>query len=121
MLVIQEALRSLGIQPGPGTDATLTTGKPIYVDVTLTGTEFGIAYLAGLEVGRLGADLPARSESGALRVMPLGDRLVLLLYEDTYQYDSAETHTATAVAAEAKLRRDVADFVHRAVKGRALK
>ena len=51
-----------------------------------------------------------------MRISRLGDVSVLLLYDDAYQYDAGETHTVTAVAAERKLGKDVADFITRVVK-----
>ncbi|MBW2522604.1 MAG: hypothetical protein JRI23_00445 [Deltaproteobacteria bacterium] len=115
-LVIQEAIHKHGEKPGPGKDATLRSGDVLHVDVTVTGTIYGVAFVTEREAAQLGSSLPPRRESNELRlVRPEGD-VVLLLYQDRYQYDRADTHAATAVTAEAELSKDIADFVLRVVQ-----
>ena len=116
MLLIQEALQQNGAQPEAGKDVTLPNGKTLHIEATVAGGPYGVAYVTAYEAERLAGGLPARRSADELRIGQFGGSSVLLLYDDGYQYDVADTHTATAIAAEQRLRKDIADFVVRVVK-----
>ena len=116
VLVIQEAVHGNGVKPEAGRDVTLPNGVAMHVDVMVGGTSYGISFLTPQIVERLGSSLTPRRSADEMRISRLGDVSVLLLYDDAYQYDAGETHTVTAVAAERKLGKDVADFITRVVK-----
>jgi hypothetical protein len=116
VLVIQEALQDNGAKPGPAKEVTTAAGKPLRVEATVVGTNYGVAFITEQEAADLGAALPPRRDTDELRLIRPGQDIVLLLYQDRYQYDVADTHSATAVAAENELRKDIGDFVQRVVK-----
>jgi len=116
VLLMQEAIESNGVKPAPGHDVDLGEGKKLHVDLLVGSTGYGIAYVTAYEAEALGKSLPQRRNSEEMRIQPVGDLHVLLLYDDGYQYDAGETHSQTAVAAEGKLKRDVADYMLRVVK-----
>lgn len=119
VLLIEQAMEQNGVTPGPGKDTTMRDGQVLHVDVTVDGTVYGVAYVTEREAGRLGSSLPPRRRSDELRLIrPEGD-VVLLLYQDRYEYDTADTHSATAIAAENELKKDIADFALRVVKADA--
>jgi hypothetical protein len=118
VLVMQEALEANGVKPAPGPDVDLGDGQKLHVELLVGDTGYGIAYVTAYEAETLGKRLPQRRSSEEMRIQVLGDLRVLLLYDDGYQYDSGETHSQTAVAAEGKLKRDIADYVLRVVKQR---
>ncbi|MBW2457458.1 MAG: hypothetical protein JRI68_23325 [Deltaproteobacteria bacterium] len=119
VLVMQQSMQDHGAKPAPGKDATMRSGDVLHVDVTVEGTIYGVAFVTEREAARLGSSLPPRRDSDELRlVRPEGD-IVLLLYQDRYQYDRADTHSATAITAENELSKDIGDFVLRVVKADA--
>src|SRR5512133_1550163 len=116
VLLIQEELQANGAKPEAGKDVPLPDGKTLHVEATVAGTPYGVAYVTAYEAERLGGSLPTRKSADELRIGQFGDSSVLLLYDTAYQYDVADTHTATAIAAEQRLKKDIADFVIRVVK-----
>lgn len=116
VLVIQQSIQDHGERPGAGQDVTMTTGEPLHIDVMVAGTPYGVAFVTEQEAARLGSALPPRRRADELRLIRPEQNVVLLLYQDGYQYDVADTHAATAVTAENKLSKDVADFVLRVVR-----
>jgi len=116
VLVIQSAIQDNGEHPGPGKDVTMSNGEVLHVDVTVGGTPYGVAFVTEREATTLGSALPPRRRSDELRLIRPEQNVILLLYQDGYQYDVADTHAATAVTAENKLTKDIADFVLRVVR-----
>jgi hypothetical protein len=121
VLVIQQAMNANGTTPDPGRDVPLPNGNTLHVDVIVGGTGYGVAFLTPQAVQKIGSALPPRRNADEMRITRLGDVSVLLLYDDAYQYDAGETHTATAVAAERKLTKDVGDFITRVVKAQEVR
>lgn len=116
LLVIQNSIADHHARPGPNKDVPLGD-KQLTVDVTVEGTPYGVAFITAREAQQLGKALPTRQASDELRlVRPTPDDIVLVLYQDVYQYDVSDKHTVTAQTAELKLRKDVGDFVLRVVK-----
>ena len=121
VLVIQQAMQENGTKPEPGRDVPLPNGSPLHVDVMVGGTGYGVAFLTPQDVKKIGSALPARRNAEEMRITRLGEVSVLLLYDDAYQYDAGETHTATALAAERKLAKDIGDFITRVIKAQEVR
>ncbi len=104
--------------PRPGRTFELEQGYELHEDALIGAGPYGVAYLSEHEAKLAGAALPKRNaESTQLRLLrPDAEAVVLLLYQDAYRYDVGEGNTATIVAAEKRLERDVADFLVHVVK-----
>jgi len=120
-LVIQQAIEANGSKPEPGRDVPSPSGAMLHVDVMVGGTSYGVAFLTAQDVQKLGSALTPRRSPDEMRITKLGDVSVLLLYDDAYEYDAGETHTVTAVAAERKLSKDIADFITRVIKAQEVR
>ncbi|RLB52849.1 MAG: hypothetical protein DRI90_21755 [Deltaproteobacteria bacterium] len=118
--IIEQAVLDNGYRPLKGRVVKLADGTDMTEDMALEGEVYGIAYISAREAEMLGKSLPKRNpESEQLRlVRGTGGAIILLLWEADYRYDAGEEHTTTAVAAEGKLSRDVADFILHVVKQR---
>lgn len=116
--VIEKAISGEGMSPAPPRDVTLDGGAVLSEDMSVADTKYGVAYLTVPEAKALGASIPPyEPDREELRLVRGTDgEVVLILYEQAYEYDAGETHTVTAVTAEAKLDRDVGDFVLHVVK-----
>jgi hypothetical protein len=116
--IIEQAVLDNGSRPVKGRLVKLADGTDMTEDLALKDEVYGIAYITAREAELLGKSLPERSpDSQQLRlVRGTGGAIILLLWETDYRYDAGEQHTATAVAAERKLSRDVADFILHVVK-----
>src|SRR4051812_15097205 len=82
--VIRQAITSEGVQPAPGRDAKLASGKPIHIDVGVDGHQYGIAYLSEEDLHDLGdAVKPANKKDEALRIERADDEetRIVLLYQ----------------------------------------
>lgn len=119
-VIIAKCLQKEGLQAVEGKVVKID-GKPVKVDFTVEGKEFGVAYLSTNDLGELaGTSLgkkkqlpgnPLRIEEGILEGG--GTIRFVVLYSTDYQYDDTEgsDHEATVITAENKLDRDVRDFV----------
>jgi hypothetical protein len=113
LAVIEQAITDNGARPLPGRSLALRPGGKLQEAFAIAGGPYGIAYVTKEQADELGEALPRYlPDSDRLRlVRPAADAIVLLLYEEQYRYDVGEQHSATAVAAEMMLARDVADFI----------
>jgi len=93
-------------------------GKKLTEDMAIEGGPYGIAYVTREEEKALSGALPARDPEGTDLQLVRGaeGEVVLVVWEQNYRFDESSEHTATAVTAERKLERDVADFVLHVVK-----
>ncbi len=115
--IIEKALTANGIAPQTGRSFKLGTGETLREDFSVPSTPYGIAYLTEDEAALLSKALPKRETGNKLRLFrPNKTSIVLLLYQDNYKFDIGGKHSATALAAEKTLDRDVTDFILHAVK-----
>jgi hypothetical protein len=118
--VIERALLDSGARPAQGRVVSLVSGGEVVEDLALDGETYGIAYLTEGEQKKLHPNVPSYViDDDQLRlVRGVDGAITLLLYEQAYHYDAGDTHETTALTAERKLSRDVADFVLHVVKQR---
>ncbi len=111
--IIEQALIATGAKPVPPRTLTMPDGSLLVEDMAIEGGLYGIAYITTMEESKLSAALPKRDpESDQLQLVRSGDdAIVLLLWEQNYRFDAGTEHSATALTAERKLKRDVSDFV----------
>lgn len=116
--VIRRAVSAEGAQPGSERDVVLSnSNKPIRIDVSVQGKEFGIAYITREDAGKLGDAIPPRNQKDErlrlARAGKDGETRIVLLYQDNYLYDDlvGESHEATTITCERSLARDVQDFI----------
>jgi len=122
--VIAKTFENEGIQPEAGRSVTLTTQSPrneIKLEVGAAGHKYGVVWLTRDLMQKLGSLLPKHdNDEGPLVVLDgIGKDAgahVLALWETDYMTDdlAGEAHSATEIAAEAKLERDVRDFLAKA-------
>lgn len=94
------------------------SGKPLTEDMAIEGGTYGVAYVTREEESALAGAIPARDPEASELQLVRGSNgeVVLVVWEQNYRFDESSEHTATAVTAERKLQRDVADFVLHVVK-----
>lgn len=94
------------------------SGKQLTEDMAIEGGTYGVAYVTREEEATLAGAVPDRDpEATDLQlVRGANGEVVLVVWEQNYRFDESSEHTATAVTAERKLRRDVSDFVLHVVK-----
>jgi hypothetical protein len=115
--VIRRAVSQEGVQPAPARDVELRNGKPLRVDVSIEGHEYGIAYISDDDADKLGDSIkPPNGPDENLRLERVGadsEVRIVLLYQSNYRYDdlAGETHELTTITAERTLTRDVRDFI----------
>jgi hypothetical protein len=91
--------------------------KRVRLEIAAAGRKFGVAYLTPEDWAQLGDVLPPRASNGALVVARgEGGTRILCLFASDYADDdqTGDDRTATTVAADRRLERDVRDFLHRA-------
>jgi hypothetical protein len=115
--VIRRALRSEGVEPGPGRDEKImASGKTLHVDVGVLGKRWGVAFVSAEDAQAIGDALPAANKKDEkLKLVPAGEdgkAHVLLLFQQNYLYDdlAGDAHEQTMITAEGSLGRDVRDF-----------
>jgi hypothetical protein len=116
--VIRRAVTQEGVKPAPGREVTLvSSNKPLQVDVSIEGKEYGIAYITAEDAEKLGNAIPAKNQPDEklhlARAGEEGGVRIVLLYQDNYRYDDliGESHEQTTITAERLLTRDVQDFI----------
>jgi hypothetical protein len=119
--VIARTFQAQGVQPEAGRSFTLTAAGPTPLLVAAQGHKYGVLWLTRARARDLAALLPAHSgDEGALVVLngvgADADVHALTLWETDYMTDdlAGASHSETEVAAEAKLERDVRDFLVKA-------
>lgn len=115
--VIEMAIVDSGAQPARPR-VVMVEGKEIALDMAIAGGPYGVAYITRSEQAALAGVLPPRDpQSDQLRlVRGANGEVVLVVWEVDYRFDEGREHSATAVTAERKLKRDVSDFVTHVVK-----
>ncbi len=110
--VIEMAIVDSGARPAQPRIVNVQ-GKELALDMAIEGGPYGIAYITRGEQAALAGVLPARDpQSDQLRlVRGAAGEVVLVVWEVDYRFDEGSEHSATAVTAERKLKRDVSDFV----------
>jgi hypothetical protein len=116
--LIEEALLAGGVTPARPRSVELPSGSDLIEDMAVESTKYGVAYLTRLEQTALGAAVPAFDPNKLdLTLARGGDgEVVLLLYEQAFEYDAGADHTTNIVTIERKLKRDVTDYVLHVVK-----
>jgi hypothetical protein len=111
--IIEQGLLESGARPVAPRTLNLADGSKLVEDMAIEGGTYGIAYITTTEESQMSPALPKRDpESDQLQLVRAGeDAIVLLLWEQNYRFDAGSEHTATALTAERKLKRDVEDFV----------
>jgi hypothetical protein len=115
--IIEEAIQSSGESPAQPR-VIVVGGKDLTEDMAIDGGTYGIAYVTREEEQALAGAIPARDPDATDLQLVRGEKgeVVLVVWEQHYRFDESSEHTATAVTAERKLRRDVSDFVLHVVK-----
>lgn len=117
--LIERAIRTNGEQPVVGRTVKLRDGTPLQESFAIAASPYGVVYVTEEQATRLAGALPARNpDNEKLTLHPSENAITLVLYQDTYRYDTGEAHTVTAVTAENQLQKDVTDFIHHVVKQR---
>jgi hypothetical protein len=118
--IIRQTMERQGLKPGPAREMELM-GRPVRVDVTVEGKEYGVIFLTSEDAEKAGDAVPPqpKGEDVPLRLVSGGkdgDAKFVVLYQQVYAYDDhmGEGHEATTIATEGKLDRDVKDFLIRA-------
>ena len=116
--VIEQVIARQGFPPQSGRVVKLRGDVTLTEELAVQGTAYGVAYLTAVEAEKLADAVPRYNpDSQQLRlVRGQQHEVVLVLYEQAYQYDAGGTHSKTAVTAERKLQRDVEDFMMHVVK-----
>lgn len=116
--LIEEALVSNGVSPARPRSVALPGDGSLVEDMAIEGTKYGIAYVTVPEQKALGAAVPGYDPQKLDLTLArgTGGEVVLLLYEQSFEYDAGSEHTTSAVTIEGKLKRDVTDYVLHVVK-----
>jgi hypothetical protein len=117
--VIEQAIRDGGMEPtAPHIVKVKRSGAQLSEDMRIGEGPYSVAYVTYDEEKKLDGMIAARDPNDEnLRLEPgAGGEIVLILWAQNYRFDEGEEHTATAVTAERKLKRDVADFIQHVVK-----
>lgn len=117
--IIEEAIRAGGMEPSAPQVIQLKRNEAdLSEDMRIGEGPYAVAYLTYDEEKKLTGSIAARDpKDEQLRLEPgKNGEIVLILWAQNYRFDEGEEHTATAVTAERKLRRDVADFIQHVVK-----
>jgi hypothetical protein len=119
--VIARTFQAEGVDPEPGRTFAVSAIKPHKLIVAAAGHKYGVIWLTRDDVRELAAFLPKHeNDDGALVVLdgagPDSGAHALALYETDYMTDdlAGESHSATEIAAERRLERDVRDFLLKA-------
>ncbi len=113
--VIRATAEAAGLKPGPSREIELVSGKKLTVDVSIEGKPHGFVYLTDEDEKAAGTDVGACPKK-ELRILSAGPDLkdkFVVLYQSQYKLDDleGESHEESVIAAEAKLKRDVKDFI----------
>ncbi len=120
--LINEAFRDEHEHPVLGGSLPLSETRALHVDVNAQNRKYGVAYVTGQERELLGPMLPPRDPAmgDALQLVsglgPDDNARVLVLEDGDYVFDEhgPKANEASSLTAEAKLKRDVRDFLIRA-------
>lgn len=119
--ILARTLQQAELDPERRRTIALAGGRTLTVDVAVAEHKYGIAYLTRDDVQQLGDAIPKSDpESDSLIIAPgVGEDTgwrALLLYDRAYLTDNleGEAHSATTIAAEAKIERDARDFLLKA-------
>ncbi len=91
--------------------------KRVRLEIAAAGRKFGVAYLTPEDWADVGDTLPPRAANGELVVVRgEGGTRILCLFAADYADDdqTGDGRTATTIAADRRLERDVRDFLQRA-------
>ncbi len=117
--IIEQAIVSGGMTPtAPQIIKLKRNDARLSEDMRIGEGPYSVAYLTYDEEKKLAGSMAARDPNAQqLRLEPGADgEIVLILWAQNYRFDEGELHTATAITAERKLRRDVSDFIQHVVK-----
>lgn len=117
--MIRQALRAEGISAGAAWSVSISRRVILDVDVRLGRAPFGIEWVSRQDRANYGAAVPGPAEDGQLRIVAgisSGvEAQVLVLEHSSYRFGSEVAHvqrgTPGASETEARLRRDVRDYV----------
>ncbi len=91
--------------------------RRVRLEVAAAGHKFGVAYLTDDDWQKAGDALPPHSTNGQLVLATgVGGTKILCLFAADYAEDdqTGDERSATTIAADRRLERDVRDFLHRA-------
>jgi hypothetical protein len=117
--IIEEAIKAGGLAPTPPRIIKLRANDgELSEDMRIGEGPYAVAYITAGEEKKLAGLIAARDpDTQDLRLEQGRDgEIVLIVWAQNYRFDQGHDHTATAVTAERKLRRDVADFIEHVVK-----
>lgn len=115
--IIQKAMQREGARPGPSREVTLVDGAPLRVDVSVSGHDYGVAYVTASDLAAAGSSVPPPNKKDErlrlIRAGEDGEAHIVLLYQSNYVYDDlvGADHEQTTITAERSLSRDVQDFI----------
>jgi hypothetical protein len=115
--IISGVFRDAGLKPEA--DRYLKVAhheQRLRLEVAAAGRRFGVAYLTEDDVRLFGDVLPPHPTDDALAVGSVDGHRVLVLFAGDYTEDdlAGDEHSATTIAADRRVARDVRDFVQRA-------
>ncbi len=116
--IIEEAIKKSGMEPtAPRVIKLKRNGAELSEDMRIGEGPYSVAYLTRDEEKKLaGSIAPRDPDDDQLRLEPgANGEIVLILWAQNYRFDESVNHTATAITAERKLRRDVTDFIQHVV------
>lgn len=117
--IIEEAIRQSGLEPTAPQVITLVRKEAqLSEDMRIGEGPYAVAYLTYDEEKKLSGIIPDRDPNDENLRLEKGNNgeIVLIIWAQNYRFDQGEEHTATAITAERKLRRDVNDFIQHVVK-----
>ncbi len=119
--VIARTFEAEGVEIEANRTVSVGATQKVKVEVAAAGHKIGVAYLTREEVKALEGLLPKHeNDEGALVILsgagPDDGAHILALWETDYMQDdlSGASHSATEIAAEQRLARDVRDFLQKA-------
>ena len=114
--IIARTFREAGLEPEADRFLDVGHDKRLRVEVAAAGRPFGVAYLTAEDWRAFGDALPPRAADDSLVVATLerGNHVLLLWADDYEEDDASASDTASSIAADRRLQRDVRDFLHRA-------
>ena len=119
--VIARTFQDAGIDVEANRVVSVGATQKVKLEVAAAGHKYGVAYLTREEMKQLEGLLPKHEgDEGALVILPGAGpdegTHILALWETDYMQDdlSGASHSATEIAAEQRLARDVRDFLQKA-------
>jgi hypothetical protein len=117
--IIEDAIRAGGFEPtAPHVIKLRRDGAALSEDMRIDKGPYSVAYLTYDEEHKLAGSIAERDPADDRLRLEQGveGEVVLILWAQNYRFDAGEEHSATAITAERKLKRDVSDFIQNVVR-----